>query len=333
MLRFLCFLFLVAAVTSSAAQDPVFSQFYAMPLQINPAFAGSSFAPRIGAAYRHQWPGFQNAYRTYGVFYEQSLGQLNSGIGFYLEGDNAGDGILRTSRASALYAYQLMINDGLAIKIGAEAGVIQTSLDWDKLSFPDQIDPINGAGGQTGELRPDFTNKAVIDISAGMLLLSEKFHLGVALKHLNTPDEGILLSTLNTALGIPVRYTLHGGFQLTVKEGNKHNAGSFISPNFLFLSQGPFQQLNVGAFASLDAVFAGAWFRHTFGNADAAILSAGFREGVFKMGLSYDLTLSELSGRTGGSWELTLGLQFDQSEKLRKKRRADQLNDCLRMFQ
>ncbi|MBX2891336.1 MAG: PorP/SprF family type IX secretion system membrane protein [Saprospiraceae bacterium] len=324
-------LFLLAGFAAQA-QDPIFSQFYAMPLQINPGFAGSAIAPRMGAAYRNQWSGFNNAYRTYSLFYEQSLERLNSGIGFNLEGDNAGDGILRTTRFSAIYAYRLNVNDHWAIKLGMEAGAQQTHLDWQKLIFPDQIDPIGGVGNGTDEVPPEFASRAQLDISAGMLVLSERFYLGVALKHLNTPNDGILLVNDNLSRGLPLRYTLHGGTELFVKKGNKLKHTSFISPNFLFVSQGPYQQLNVGAYLGLGPFIGGGWYRHTFRNADAVILLAGFREGIFKMGLSYDLTVSGLAGRSGGTYELTLGILFDQNENLHKKKRRD-LNDCIRMFQ
>ncbi len=317
----------------AAAQDPIFSQFYAMPLQINPGFAGSAFAPRMGAAYRNQWSGFSNAYRTYAVFYEQSIERLNSGIGFNFEGDNAGDGIYKTTRFSAVYAYRLNVTDNLALKLGVEAGMHQTNLNWAKLIFPDQIDPIGGIGTGTGEIQPDETTKAQLDISSGLLVLSDKFYFGAALKHLNTPSESILLVNDNLSRGLPLRYTIHGGTEIVVNKGNKLHAPSFISPNFLFVSQGPYRQLNVGAYAGLGPVIAGAWYRHTFKNADAAILMAGFRQGVFKMGISYDLTVSGLAGQSGGTYELSLGILFDKSEGLRKKKRRSDINDCIRMFQ
>ncbi len=317
----------------ACAQDPIFSQFYAMPLQINPGFAGSSFAPRIGLAYRNQWTGFNSAYRTYAVSYEQKLDRLNSGIGFNIEGDNAGAGILKSTRLSAVYAYQLNLSDQLAIKLGVEAGAWQSNLNWDKLTFPDQIDPIGGIGNNTGETRPDLTTQTRFDISAGMLVLSEKFYFGGALKHLNTPNEGFLLINNNVTTGLPLRYTLHGGTEIIVKKGNKRQAPSFISPNFLFVSQGPYKQLNIGAYAGMDVVFAGAWFRHTFRNADALILLAGFRKDMFKIGLSYDLTVSGLAGRSGGTYELSFGILFDQNESIRKKKSRIDINNCLRMFQ
>jgi len=333
MQRILCLLILWLTPLFAAAQDPLFSQFYAMPLQINPAFAGSASAPRVGAAYRHQWPGFSNAYRTYAVYYEQGIEQLNSGIGFNIEGDNAGDGIWRSTRLSALYSYSLNINDVVAVKIGVEVGAHQTSLDWQRLIFPDQLDPAGGIVNNTGEIQPDQTTRTRLDLGAGMLLVSEKFWVGGGLKHLNTPDESFLLVNNNVTSGLPLRMTLHAGTEIIVKKGNKRREAAFVSPNVLFASQGPYKQLNLGAYASGGPVFGGLWYRHSFQNADAVIVLAGWKQGMFKIGLSYDITVSGLAGTAGGAYELTFGVLFDQNENAKRKKRSSQLNDCLRMFQ
>ena len=322
----LLFIAILFSYTVASAQDPIFSQFYAMPLQLNPGFAGSANGPRVGMAYRNQWTGFNNAYRTYAAFYEQSFERLNSGIGFSAEGDDAGNGIFKTSKFAATYAYRLQVNDDIALKLGVEAGVRQTTLDWEKLTFPDQIDPLNGISYDSEEIRPDAANKASLDISTGMLVLSEKFYLGVALNHLNTPNESLLLTNDNLYRGLPLRYTVHGGTEWVVKGGNKARPSSFISPNFLFVSQGPYKQLNLGAYGSFGSIYTGAWFRHTFRNADAVILLAGFKEGVLKIGISYDIPVSGLAGQAGGTYELSVGLLFN------KEKRPD-LNDCTRMFQ
>lgn len=323
---FVSILFWVAVAVSVFGQDPIFSQFYAAPLQINPGFVGSAQAPRFGAIYRNQWTGFNSAYRTYAVFYEQSLPRYRSGIGFNVEGDNAGNGIYKTNRFAAVFAYRLPVAEKFAIKLGVEAGVHQTSLNWDLLTFPDQIDPLNGITINTAELRPDLTNTSRLDISAGMMLLSKRWYFGGALKHLNTPSEGILLTNENVSRGLPLRYTLHGGTEIVIVPGNKRREGSFFSPNFLFVSQGPYQQLNLGAYVGFGSVFGGAWYRHTFGNSDAAIFSLGFREGVLKIGVSYDLTVSRLANTAGSTFELTFGVL------LKEKKRMD-INDCGRMFQ
>jgi type IX secretion system PorP/SprF family membrane protein len=328
-----CFWLFFGALTFIFGQDPIFSQFYAAPLQINPGFVGSAFAPRIGMAYRNQWSGFNNAYRTYAVSYEQSLERLNSGIGFSLESDNAGNGIYKTSRFSAIYAYKLMINQDLALKFGTEAGFHQTSLNWDKLIFPDDVDSKDGISvGTNAEIRPELLAKTQLDLSAGLLLLSNKFWVGASLKHLNTPNDGFLLIKDNLSQGLPIRYTLHAGTELIVNEGNKLQPPSFISPNFLFVSQGPYQQINIGTYAGIGSIFGGLWYRHTFENADAAIILMGFKEGIFKVGLSYDITVSKLSSRSGGTYEMTIGIMLDKDEVLKKKYKRAKINDCMGMF-
>jgi len=59
----------------------------------------------------------------------------------------------------------------------------------------------------------------------------------------------------------------------------------------------------------------------------------GFKKDIFKVGLSYDLTVSGLAGRSGGTYELTFGILFDKNERLRKKKQHADINNCLRMFQ
>ncbi|MEL7160766.1 MAG: type IX secretion system membrane protein PorP/SprF, partial [Bacteroidota bacterium] len=58
MLRFSLFVFLAACGLGLQAQDPMFSQFYAAPLRLNPALAGVSTAPRVALNYRTQHTSF-----------------------------------------------------------------------------------------------------------------------------------------------------------------------------------------------------------------------------------------------------------------------------------
>ena len=62
----------------SKAQDPAFSQFYANPLYLNPAFSGSApkGAPRGNLNYRDQWPGIGRTYVTTAVSYDQYVDKI-----------------------------------------------------------------------------------------------------------------------------------------------------------------------------------------------------------------------------------------------------------------
>lgn len=68
--RHLLFMCIGAAVTNkSTAQDPHFTQFYASPLYMNPAAAGSAThdgaaAARTIAQYRNQWSGLPGNFNT-----------------------------------------------------------------------------------------------------------------------------------------------------------------------------------------------------------------------------------------------------------------------------
>ena len=52
------------------AQDVQFSQFYAAPLYLNPAFAGSAELARAGINYRNQWPSYPTNFVTYSGFFD-----------------------------------------------------------------------------------------------------------------------------------------------------------------------------------------------------------------------------------------------------------------------
>jgi type IX secretion system PorP/SprF family membrane protein len=318
------------------AQDPMFSQFYSAPLVVNPAFAGTTYAPRIAATYRNQWPLLADngttAYTTYAASYEQFIPSFNSGFGFLVLADNSGGGLLKTTNFNANYAYRIEVNDEFHLKLGITSGFRQTNVDWDKLIFLDQIDPLNGPTNPTNEIRPETLNKTIFDVGAGLLAYSSTFYGGLSLNHLTTPDEGFLINNGNGLTdGLPLRLSLHGGAQIIVKEGNKRQPASFISPNILFLKQGDLGQLNLGGYYSMGLAFAGLWYRHAFGNPDALIGSLGFQYDILKIGYSYDYTVSGLSP-TGGAHEISLVINLDNSETLRKRRFAERYNDCFKIF-
>ena len=335
--------FISLFIQIAQAQDPVFSQFYAAPLQLNPAFAGTTLAPRITANYRSQWLHWAGgaAYSTYGVSYEQSVEGLNSGFGITLMGDDAGQGIYQTTRASAIYGYQVKMQDRFAVKFGLEVGMIQSTLDWDRLIFVDQLDPINGSRDPSGapyetqEQRPENLNKVVFDVAAGALIYGGPAYFGISAKHLNSPDQSLLEINQNLSAGLPIRLTIQGGAEFPLRGGNKRWSPTFISPNLLFIKQGDFGQMTGGAYVGLGYLFTGLWYRHGFSNGDAAIALIGLKQGVFRFGYSYDMTISGLSnarGGTGGSHEISVTINFDDSKVLQRKRRRSRYNDCFKMF-
>jgi type IX secretion system PorP/SprF family membrane protein len=72
------------------SQDLHFTQFYANPLYLNPAYAGSVRCPRFVANYRNQWPGLAGNFVTYSASFDRHLDDLNGGIGVMFTSDRAG---------------------------------------------------------------------------------------------------------------------------------------------------------------------------------------------------------------------------------------------------
>lgn len=338
----LLFILCILSISSSVgAQDPVFSQYYTSPLFINPAFSGIALAPKISLNYRNQYPGWPNAYSTFAAAYEQPIENLNSSLGLIVMGDAAGNGLLKTNRVSGIFGYQVRVNNGLAIKFGVEAGIIQSSIDWDRLVFVDQLDPRYGQEDQFGnpliseELIPESLTKVIPDISVGMIFYTSKFYGAIGVKHLNSPDESLLALNPNLNLGIPIAFSLQAGGQIILQEGNNRRPSTFLSPNLLFIKQGALGQINGGAYAGFGKFFAGLWYRHTFSNPDAIIGLFGFRYGVMKLGYSYDITISKLStveGGTGGTHEISLSFNLEDSEIFKRKRRNSRYSDCFKIF-
>lgn len=317
------------------AQDPIFSQFYAAPLQLNPAFAGTTLAPRISLNYRNQWPAFDNAYTTMAASYEQLFEPLNSSVGLMLQSDNAGNGIYKSTNVLAAFGYRLKMNDNFFVKFGVEGGINQAILDWNKLIFLDQLDIEEGVAFPTEEERPLNLNRTYFDVGAGILAYSQNFYGGLSAKHINRPDETFREGQLNIDGALPIRLTFHAGGQFIIREGNKRRATSFVSPNLMWIQQGDFGQLNAGAYLGFGSLFGGLWYRHAQENGDAAIFLVGFQYDVFKIGYSYDFTTSSLasiSGGTGGASEIAVTFNFENSAEFKRKRRANRYNDCFRMF-
>ncbi len=301
---------LVISTLSVKGQDPHFSQFYANPLYLNPAFAGTAICPRLIMNYRNQWPSISGTYVTYNASYDQHFDAISGGVGLIVNTDRAGEGTLVTNTVSGIYSYKLTVNRFFSIKTGFQATYFQKNLDWEKLTFGDQIDPKHGFVYNTNEKQPDLKKQAV-DFSVGILGYSENIYGGVAVHHLTEPDEGFI-----SISKLPMKITAHVGGVINLKSSARHYhrrklEDPTLSPNLLYMQQQNFQQMNYGLYLNKYPFVGGMWFRQNFQNPDALILLVGFEQPMFKFGYSYDITVSKLSNASGGAHEFSFTFQFD----------------------
>lgn len=325
----------MGAATQLSAQDAVFSQFYAAPLQLNPALAGIAIAPRVGVNYRTQYGAFPNAYRTFAASYEQPFEGKPSSIGLSLMNNIQADGAYRTTNFKAIYSYEVRVNEELYARMGLSVGAIQTRVDFNQLVFGDQLDAIDGNTGAATAEDLIAGNKISFDAGAGIVLYAGSLFGGFSLDHLTRPDESLIELNQNLYAGRPMRMNLHFGGQIKLKRYTNRRRPAYVTPNLLYSRQAAFQQLDLGAYFGYGKFFLGGWYRHAFENADAAIAVVGFREGVLRIGYSYDATLSALRnvpGGLGGTHEISMSLNFGDSKSLQRKRFRSRFNDCFGMF-
>jgi type IX secretion system PorP/SprF family membrane protein len=289
------------------SQDPQFTQFYANPIYLNPAFAGSNGCPRFGLNYRNEWPNLTGNYVTYSAAYDQYFKNISGGIGVLATHDQQGQGTIYTSMLGLIYSYHLKVNRKFSMLFGARAAMYNKYLDWDKLTFGDMIDPRRGFIYQTGDV-PRGGSRYFFDASAGFVGYSKNFFFGFAAHHLNRPNESVIVGESK----LPMRFTGHMGAEIKLGGKSQYKNITSIMPNIVYQYQNGFQEINIGTYIKYGAFTVGAWFR----NKDAFILSIGLSTQKFKLGYSYDVTVSKLNnGVSGGSHEVSLGLNLNCRNK------------------
>ena len=292
----LCVFIIAVFITNIKAQDLQFTQFYANPLYLNPAFAGSVRCPRICMNYRNQWPNLSGTYVSYSASYDQHVDAISGGLGFIVTQDDQAHGTLKSTQVGLIYSYHLAINRKVSIRASLQAGFFQKALDKTKLNFGDMIDARRGFVWNTNEQIPN-QKKSNLDFSSGIMVYSKHYYIGVAANHLTQPDEG-----LQGPSKLPLKITGHAGAMISLEKGND----SYISPNILFQQQQNFTQLNLGLYFVKGNFVGGLWYR----NSDAFIVLIGLQTDHLKIGYSYDVTISKLSNNTAGSHEVSLQFQM-----------------------
>ncbi len=314
-------LLLSAIAGVSSAQDPHFSQFYASPTLLNPAMTGAGLCGgRIALNYRNQWPSIGNNYRTFAAAYDQYMPGVSSGIGVQVMQDVAGDGLLSTKQLGLSYAYRVPLGRHWNMQFAMQGTWFQRSIDFSRLYFADQIVAQKGFVLPTSEQLPteqiNFPS-----LSSGALVFSERFYAGFSAHHMNQPFQSFYGNS-GPGTTLPTRFTLHGGLNLGA-DSRKLNEAWRFSPAILIMLQGAFTEMNLGFYAGKQGFTGGLWFRQSGATSDALILLAGYQWNEFRLGYSFDATVSSARSVATSSHELSLAYSFCSSPKQGKKPKGD----------
>ncbi|HOF55014.1 MAG: PorP/SprF family type IX secretion system membrane protein [Prolixibacteraceae bacterium] len=305
----LLFLFapFVLLVLAANAQDAGFSQFYSNPLYLNPAFSGTLGVPRVNLQYRDQWHGLTDAYVTQSVAFDMPVESLQGGIGFNLVRDAQANGMLVGLQADFIYSSIFKLSEYLWCSGALEAGYHQNRLNWNRLVFPDDVDPYTGNYTPTTEIPPGDTEFHFADFAAGILVFGEKMFAGMAVHHLSQPLQSWDRNAKEYGK-LYRKYSLHFGTRIPIHEHGYWRKTFDLSPQVVLMHQGNFSQFNYGMLANYSGFTVGTWFRQdlTF-HYDALILLVGYMKKRWHFTYSYDFTISGLGVQSGGTSEISLG--------------------------
>jgi type IX secretion system PorP/SprF family membrane protein len=314
------FFLLVCLSSVAIAQDAQFTQFYANPIYINPAFAGTAMTTRACLNMRNQWNAVSGGLNTGSVSLDHNFINSRNGIGGQIFYDKQGSNGLQTTVVNFQYAYGVPISNKIAFRPGVQIGYGMLQMGNSNLLFT-SVAQGQLTGDNTNAVN-ETTNSPTIfypDIAGGGLFYSNKMWLGFAAHHINTPNQSFYKNN-STSANLPIKFSIHAGYKINIGEKPRFRSvyrqtrEKSITPAVNFRNQGVFNQIDVGVYTTFEPFMIGAWYRGIpiipkqggSINNDALCLLIGLQLNEFTVGYSYDYTVSKLTNTTNGTHEISL---------------------------
>ncbi len=332
------------------AQDPSFSQFYASRMYLNPAFTGMESGVSVAGVSRMQWISVDRGFRTYGATVEIQEPYIRSGIGLSIFHSEEGLAQLNTSSIGLSYAYTIPLRNS-NLHIGMQAQWVQKSVNWDNITFSDELDPVHGKV-YTSTATPVLDRVSFSDFNLGIVyrfnsklrlkrktIKNIRTSIGVSLNHapylFNKNGGNESLQNLNTST--TPRLTIHGGTMIPLVFIGSTKKKIAISPNFKFDVQGDdllqlkenLQVFTYGLYLFYEGAYVGAFYQNkqalsNLKNTNSLILAVGAyvkaskskNKRKFFIGLSYDANTTGLGTRAGGVYEFAFRWNFNTKKHL-----------------
>lgn len=317
-------LFLIFIVSSwdAYAQDPQFTQYFASPLSLNPAYTGYLDGKyRLNTNLRQQWRSVGEPYNTASFSADVNLKAANYlsedklGVGLMAIRDESLEGVLKSNYIAASLSYhKSLAEDGRHILgLGVQLARNFKSIDLNKLTFGTQFTgsgfdrniPVNFDGSEE--------NISYFDLNIGLLYTSHRdwgnYYSGVSGYHLTRPSETIFA---DSDAPLRLRTTYHAG-------GTVHiNDGLSLLVSGLHMKQGNMKDQMLGSAVSMQAglkhkIYLGLWYRAK----EAVIPYIGLDYGEYSFGFNYGIPTPSIIAYKPQSIELSLIFRKSPINRLR----------------
>ncbi len=258
-----CFLFFMMILTGfrGFAQDHLYSQFFNSPLYLNPALTGQFQGDlRMNLIYRNQFTSVQGGFNYLSASIDYNIPKFGGGIGLLFTRSSEGTAFLTKNNISGTYAYSIG-SDAYVLSFGMQVGVTNSTIDWSKLVFGDQVDSQQGyiPGSISAAEQPLFNNRFYFDSGAGINLVAGEFDIGAAAQHINHPNE----SFTGTPYKLPMRITGHLSYRwdLNANDNNDEDQKQYVIPSVVIYKQSTAESYSVGFQYKRTNINAGLWYR------------------------------------------------------------------------
>lgn len=286
MRRLYFLLFIVAAHSASAQQDPLYAQYLTNPLLFNPAYAGLNNSLNASLSFRNQWAGYSGSPSTVNLNSHMSLVDNKVGLGGMLVRDVIGPTKNTEVHLTASYKIKLDQNNKYLLSFGMQAGVVSSANNYSKLHLDNPSDP-----AFAGNMNFTWPN-----IGFGAILTGEKFLVGVSVPRMlkaKNADGGFLYTQ---HLYLFTSYVHYLGTRLRLK------------PSLLLRGvQGVPLSADVNFNINIDTRYTAGIFVRNF-NAYGVLAQIWFRE-KFRLGYAFELPSGQSVGPQFTSHEITLGIK------------------------
>lgn len=313
----------------TAAQDVQYSQFYANPLYLNPAFAGSTDQTRVGFNFRNQWPALEQSFVAFTSYGDHFFEELNSGLGIIVTGAKESFTQTQQFEIGLAYSYRLRFSETDFLQFGMQGSYASRDAFFDDIVLGTQLDIDRGViVGRPGDGFEGDSRLSSFDAHAGILSYGKRYWFGFSAFHLLEPPISYLDVDSNQ---LPIRYNLHGGYRINLAPGdindyfNNTDQERSLALAINYKKQGAFSQLDLGAEFYFEPLILGLWYRglptkYQLPNNESliALVGVSLNSGL-EIGYSFDYSISKLGQAiSGGAHELSVRYLVPFSSKGRK---------------
>jgi type IX secretion system PorP/SprF family membrane protein len=310
---------------SVGQQNPQYSQYMHNTYLLNPAISGTSNGIDAVIGGRSQWSGLEGAPQTAFISLHTPIAKKlklrynpairisnppkgiekrkDFGIKHAIGGQLLVDqyGAFTRQNASFSYAMHLPLSQKLKFSVGLRAGMSNNVFDQSKAQVLNIIDnSLNYNDPTYNSYISNNLNKFIFDFGAGLYVYTENLFLGLNADNLTR--DLLKFGVGNVNFNTQMHYNAIFGYNFRARDFT-------ITPSVLIKKMQPTPfSIDASVMMNYKGKF---WFGPSYRHGDAVIGIIGISiKNKFRIGYSYDYSISRFNAVSSGGHEIMLGLKF-----------------------